>query len=586
MRSALVLAFGHCFTQNERHDKQYTALSTFRLNFVSSCDTFCQKKKRRERHIPFLPFCAHFFLDLADIDFVTTMSKTTKKSASPKKKGSSSSRNSSPQQLESAALSDIPLDLNDGADRYLHTSTEFMYRLIDMLCEYYHTPTVTPYMLVLLLEALVPEAPGAAKRQAEAHLMQYGGGACGKKEIVELIKSVQAAGRIANADVVRNAVAEMNRREALRPAPVWLVPQQSATAASLNASGGLQQQNAQEDDLDVMLSKRNEDAAAMGLYAPTLSLAYDLQQQLDAASRESEAQQLRIAELESTLRQQRPSFGVIENHLLEGDSNPVSIVKKATTKGKKGIVKTGRGAVSFVEDEVQEAANAAARSSVVPSQAPPPTALNRATMPTREEVIATARALVAQTRMGSASITTASGSRLAPGSPSRFYYSDPTTTFSARPSDSNLPDLMTSQSSYPHNYPPPTTNSLFHAQQQLPPLLQPSTPTPAAAAVSPWMLSIPALTPYHSDTLLSSTVTHHSLLTATDVARILSDKRPLSVQREEAAKQAQQTALQHLQQQQLAGDGRGRLYGSSYALQLEKRSTMDNISLQRLYAVM
>lgn len=495
--------------------------------------------------------------------------------------------------------SDIPLDLEDGSDRYLHTATEFMYRLIDQLCESYYSPTVTPYMLVLLLEALVPEAPGAAKRQAEAHLLQYGGGACGKKEVVELIKSVQAAGRISNADVMRNAVAEMHRREAQRPPPAWLVPRQSGTGAARAASTAAEEEartSSSSLDPDTSTAAPN---STMGLYAPSLSLAYDLQQQLDAAQLESEAQARRIEELESTLRQQRPTFGLPEHHLLEGEMQPVSIVKKGITKGKRGFVKTGRGAVSFVDDEVAEAANAAARDSVVSTSPPPPTALSRASMPTRDEVVATARALVAQTRSGGISLTP--------------------TKMPMMMMPSNAVASSAELSSRTTSYPPPSqknpTSMTYHYDPSVSSFFQPAPTTepagrsyyssaaalggggsaggppgrmaanlPSAAAVSPWMLSVPSLTPYHSDTVLSSAVTHHSLLTATDVARILSDKRPLSVQREEAAKQ--EMGHSRFQQQQQAADGRGRLYGSSYALNLEKRSTMDNISLQRIYAVM
>lgn len=344
--------------------------------------------------------------------------------ASPRKSGdvkkSASRKSASPtQQLNSVLVPDfgnaspksttardddaiIRLDGASTADLYAFSSTEVIRKLFDLYCAKYDTQFITSYTLSLMVEALCPSAPSFAKDQAQNQLQVLLGSA-GLRETVELIQFVQSAGRISNQVLTENGNRELDRQAA---API-VVPFLAAAAAAPGVSDEVD-----DDDVDDgMLRVAGIRGTVDGRLLPSASTTVMLKMTCDEQQRKIEAQEARILELETTLKGHRPVFNAVEIHQAIED-RPDVVVKSAVKKGT--IVKKGRGSVAFIGGEQDAAAIAAAATGVVPLPAgvehaggsgglslpPQPHVTPQPSRyeSSREEVIASARLLAAQSR--------------------------------------------------------------------------------------------------------------------------------------------------------------------------------------------
>lgn len=314
------------------------------------------------------------------------MKKTRKSSSSTStgKATSASPKHTSTGGNDAARSSTVPQ--HDGGvasddDLYVYTATDMIHQIVAAYCNMYDTSYMTKYLLSLLLEALVPGAPSFAKEQAHNQLELMSGSA-GLRETVELVKFVQAAGRVTNEVIVENGRREMERITVERRVR-FAADDEVARVASAESEDGADVDNAApQDDIAYITSARGSLDLRI---VPAASIHTELQKKCAAQETLLADREQRIRELEATLAEHRPVFELVQQKA-SLDEKPEMILKKGLKKGT--VVKKGKSVVSFIDGE-EDAAQAAQG-----QQQPRVVRFDS----TRDEVIAAARALAMEAR--------------------------------------------------------------------------------------------------------------------------------------------------------------------------------------------
>lgn len=404
-------------------------------------------------------------------------------------------------------------DVKSADDLFHFTATDIIRKLVAAYCSKFDTSHVTSYMLSLLLESLVPTAPAFAKEQAQNQLAQMSG-AVGQHEAIELVRFVQAAGRVNNQVLVENGEQELARL--------------ATEAAVVFSSGGL---GAGDDGAE---GKGDEAASAPDgvlmvggvrgsldtRIVPAASTTLKLRAKCEEQERKLEEQSQRIRELEATLNAHRPVFEAVEAKQAL-DNQPDVVIKKAAKRGTL-VVKKSKSAVSFVGGQDDADAVAAATASATdasggPLQTSGP--VPKRFESSREEVIATARWLAAEARQAKQAAS------------SLIHQTDQPdvalTGNSARSPGRAPPAFM-----YPYvHHVTATDYSTLQSRSANPYSHLGSAPLlGSAASAGEQIVSSSLPSPHHLD-VIPPTQQH---LTSQDVIRLISDKRPLSAQAQES----------------------------------------------------
>ncbi|CUF58066.1 Hypothetical protein, putative [Bodo saltans] len=501
----------------------------------------------------------------------------------------------------------------DGANRedlFLHTAADMIHRIVAAYCNLYDTPYITKYLLGLLLEALVPTAPSFAKDQAHNQLVMLSGSA-GLREAVELVKFVQAAGRVTNETLVSNGKRELDRITIERR--VRFASDDEVARARLVREDDDDEDGDNDDDIAYISSTRGSVDLRV---VPAASIHTELQSKCAAQEKRLADQEDRIRELEATLAEHRPVFSAVQQNAAFQEK-PDVILKKAVKKGT--VVKKGKSSVSFI-DGVEDSA-AAMTTVVATSATTATTTLASVGVPqqqqqprvvrydsTKEEVIAAARALAMEARSNNMQ-----SSHHSPSSTFLPPQSSTTSSFRQQPAGLSTTGSPPPAFTASHPFATPYMHDLseyrlgevppsFNAASPVPPKVssQPHyalladvplhtssyRPSPPPQQYSPALTTSPWAAP---STALDVLPLSSKLLSAEDVVRLVSDKRPLSAQASQSF-----SAWYHLEQEQRAkllldlGESSlvstiqqnaqlaSRLAGATHSLALERRYSSAN----------